>query len=138
MNSIIVFSSFLIATLAIQSSKCSPVHAVDSFYLTGQSSNSRGTSQRSHSSRSNNNSKKSAKIETIGLVEQANPLNPTTYVGQQSTTFQDGSIKSGNDMAYYYNNNHNQRQRYPSQSNTYTSSHRPRSNSLNFPKTAKF
>lgn len=139
MNSIIVFSSFLIATLAIQSSKCNAVFGIDSFHLNGQSSNSRSTPQRSHSSRSNNNSKnRDKKLETIGFVEPANQLNPPTYVGQQPIAHQDGSINPGNDMAYYYNNDRNQRQGYPSQSNTYSrSSHRQRSNSLYFCKTAK-
>lgn len=141
MNSIIFFSSILIAALAIQTSKCS-VQVVDSFFPLSSQSSYRATSQRSHSSRSNSNSKNNdKKIEKFGVVERANPMDPTTYMNvggvQQPTTMQDGSIKPGNDVAYYYTNNRNQRQRYPSQSNTYRSSQLPRSNSLNFPKTAK-
>lgn len=141
MNSIISFISILIATLAIQTSECSSVHAVDSFFpLTSQTSNSRGTSQRSHSSRSTSDSKnRDKKIETIDFVEQAN-LNPTTYVNvggnQQPSTLQDVSIKSGNGAFYYTDKNRNQRPGYRSQSNTYRSSSSPRSNSQHFSKTA--
>lgn len=142
MNSIIVFSSILIATLAIQTSKCSPVQVVDSFFPLSSQPSSRGISQRSHSSRSNSISKNNnKKIDNIDFVARTNQLNPTTYMNiggaQQPTTLQDGSIKPGNDMAYYYNNNRNQYHRYRSPSSTHRSSQLPRSNSLNFPKIAK-
>lgn len=153
MNSFIVFSSFLIATFAIQCSECSAVQVIDSFFpLNSQSTNSRGTSQRSRSTRSNsglkNSNKKTGtvgKMETIGFVEQqANQLNPSSYMNvgevQQPTTLQDGLIKQGNDaLAYYsinYNDGNNQRQRYPSRYRS-RSSQLQRSNSLNFPETAK-
>lgn len=119
------------------------MHAVDSFFpLTSQSSNSRGTTQRSHSSRSNSDSKnRDKKIQTIDFVEQANQMNPSTYMNvggvQQPSNLQDVSIKSGNGAFYYTGNNRNQRQGYRSQSNTYRSSHLPRSNSKHFSKTAK-
>lgn len=153
MNSFIVFSSILIATFAIQCSDGSAVQVMDSFFpLSSQSINSRGTSHRSRSTRSNsglrNSDKKIRKMETINFVEQqANQLNSSSYhmnVGdvQQQTNPQDGSIKQGNDVLSYYSINNNdgnsQRKRRPSRYRYRSrSSQLPRSNSLNFPETAK-
>lgn len=143
MKTITVFSSILIATLAIQTLECTTAHGVDSFFPLRQSSNSRGLSRGSHSSRPSIDTKKgiNKKMETMGFIEPANQqtLNSNNYVNvggvQHPTNLQEGTIKSGNGMAYSNSNNHhNHRQQYPSQSNTYDrSSQLPISNSFNFP-----